>query len=92
MGVMFLKPCTSNHNFSHVWEHLRSICRRSIDSIFYNVYIDGRYDGVFEKLNPKELKCVFRKWPLINSDVVGYKNVPCMYRLDKRIDIHRWKV
>ncbi|KAL5518237.1 hypothetical protein EMCRGX_G003935 [Ephydatia muelleri] len=51
-------------------EHLRSICRRSIDSIFYNVYIDGRHDGVFEKLNPKELKCFFRKWPIINCDVV----------------------
>ena len=34
------------------------------------------------------LKCFFfHKWPIINCDVVGYKNVPCMYRLDKLIEV-----
>ena len=46
-------------------QHLRSICHRAIDSIFYNVYVEGRYDRVFGKINPKELKCFFRKWPII---------------------------
>ncbi|KAL5516584.1 hypothetical protein EMCRGX_G001959 [Ephydatia muelleri] len=37
---------------------------------FFDVYIQGKRDGVFSSINPTELKSLFRKWPIINCEVV----------------------
>ena len=37
---------------------------------FFDVYIQGKRDGVFSSINPTELKSLFRKWPIINCKVV----------------------
>ncbi|KAL5516626.1 hypothetical protein EMCRGX_G002010 [Ephydatia muelleri] len=51
-------------------EHLRLICKNLVKSGFFDVYIQGKRDGVFSSLNPTQLKSLFRKWPIINCKVV----------------------
>eukprot|EP00731_Ephydatia_muelleri_P029800 Em0021g323a len=51
-------------------EHLRLICKNLVKSGFFDVYIQGKRDGVFSSINPTELKSLFRKWPIINCKVV----------------------
>ena len=60
---MFVKPFVMSY-FLQV--HLKLICQKAINSIFFNVYIDGRCDKVFKKINVSELKCFSRKWPIDN--------------------------
>ena len=55
---MFVKPFVMSYLLQ---EHLKLICQKIINSIFFNVYIDGRCDKVFKKINVSELKCFFRK-------------------------------
>ena len=49
---------------------MRLICKNLVKSGFFDVYIQGKRDGVFSSINPTELKSVFRKWPIINCKVV----------------------
>eukprot|EP00731_Ephydatia_muelleri_P026677 Em0018g777a len=56
--------------FSLHKEHLRLICKNLVKSGFFDVYIQGKRDGVFSSINPTELKSLFRKWPIINCKVV----------------------
>ncbi|KAL5510242.1 hypothetical protein EMCRGX_G005757 [Ephydatia muelleri] len=51
-------------------EHLRLICKNLVKSGFFDVYIQGKCDGVFSSINPTELKSLFRKWAIINCKVV----------------------
>ena len=70
---MFVKPFVMSYLLQ---EHLKLICQKTINSIFFNVYIDGRCDKVFKKINVSELKCFFRKWPIDNCHVVSFKLHP----------------
>ena len=54
--------------------HLRLICKNLVKSSFFDIYIEGKHDGVFSSINPTELKSFFRIWPIINCKVVCYSH------------------
>eukprot|EP00731_Ephydatia_muelleri_P026840 Em0018g940a len=51
-------------------EKFTSNSSETVKSGFFDVYIQGKRDGVFSSINPTELKSLFRKWPIINCEVV----------------------
>ena len=61
------------------YEHMQLLCKSLVKSGFFDVYIQGKRDGVFSSINPTELKSLFRKWPIINCKVVC-----CSYALTIR--------
>ena len=64
---MFVKPFVMSYLLQ---EHLNLLCQKIINSSFFNVYIDGRCDKVFKKVN---VTVVFRKWPIDNCHGVSFK-------------------